>query len=164
MRLARNNQMVRVEGAGYGGKVPPGRIHIVDGSGAAHSFSLYNPLVYYCVYGDDASYECLHLSLTSLARYGFFGGTVEVACDRPPHQLAKYSPEVFHHRLILSDTSSERGRFNQYYSEHERYDEFQPILYCSSELIFDASISDLLIDILLSGQIYSEVVSKAISL
>ena len=163
IRLVGRDQTFLVGGTERGGKVPPGQVHIVDASGVTHSFSRYNPLLYYCVFGDDSFYECLRLSLASLDKYGCFGGVVGVACDRPARELAKYIPEAFHHRLIVCEASRERGWFNQYYLEHGYYDEYQPILYCDVDVIFDASITDLLIDVLRAGRICCATEAQALS-
>jgi hypothetical protein len=153
MRLVGREPSILVEGIERGEHDPPTRVDIVDMTGIIHRFSRFTPLVYYCVYGDDSFYECLRLSLTSLEKYGCFGGAIGVACDRPLHELAKYIPETFHHRLILTEASKDRGWFNQYYLEHGRYDAYQPILYCDVDVIFDAGITDLLIDLLRCGQV-----------
>jgi hypothetical protein len=152
MRLVGREPSILVEGSERGEGNPPVRVDIVDMAGIIHRFSRFTPLVYYCVYGDDSFYECLRLSLVSLEKYGSFGGAVGVACDRP-HELAKYIPETFHHRLIVTEASKQRGWFNQYYLDHGRYDAYQPILYCDVDVIFDASITDLLIDLLLCGKV-----------
>jgi hypothetical protein len=120
-------------------------------------------LVYYCVYGDESFYECLRISLLSLAKYGCYGGAVGIACDRPANELAKYVPETFHHRLMISEASKERGWFNQYYLDHGLYDAYQPILYCDVDVIFDASVTDLLIDVLRSGRICCATEAHALS-
>ena len=153
IRLVGREPSILVEGPEHGENNPPVRVDIVDVAGIIHRFSRFMPLVYYCVYGDDLFYDCLHLSLTSLEKYGCFGGAIGVACDRPLQELAKYIPEAFHHRLIVTDASKERGWFNQYYLDHRRYDAYQPILYCDVDVIFDASITDLLIDLLLCSQV-----------
>ncbi len=131
----------------------PTRIHIVDRAGTMHTFSLFRPLVYYCVFGHDSFYECLNLSLTSLTRLGCFTGALGVACDRTKDSLLKYIHEVFRDRLIVSEASPDRGWFNQYFLDHELYDTYQPILYCDVDVIFDANITDLLIDIVLRRRV-----------
>jgi hypothetical protein len=152
LRLVGREPSILVEWPEGGEGNPPTRVDIVDMAGIIHRFSRFTPLVYYCVYGDDSFYECLRLSLVSLEKYGCFGGAVGVACDRP-HELAKYIPETFHHRLIVTEASKQRGWFNQYYLDHGRYDSYQPILYSDVDVIFDAGITDLLIDLLLCGQV-----------
>jgi hypothetical protein len=152
-RLVGRESSLLVDRPERGERGPPARADIVDATGIIHRFSRFTPLVYYCVYGDESFYECLHLSLTSLEKYGCFGGAIGVACDRPLNELAKYIPETFHHRLIVSEASKDRGWFNQYYLEHGLYDSYQPILYCDVDVIFDASITDLLIDLLLCGRV-----------
>jgi hypothetical protein len=153
LRLAGREPSILVGGSDPGDRDPPGCVHIVDRQGFIHGFSRFKPLIYYCLYGDASLYECLHLSLTSLAKYGCFDGAVGVACDRPANELVKYIPETFHHRLILSDAVEERGSFNRYYLDHGLYDTHQPILYCDVAVVFDASITDLLIDILRCEQV-----------
>ncbi len=163
LRLVGRDRSLAFENSELRGSLPPARLHVVNPSGVTHKFSRFTPLVYYCVYGDDSFYECLRLSLTSLAKYGCFGGAIGIACDRPANELAKYVPESFHHRLIVSDASRERGWFNQYYLDHGLYDAYQPILYCDIDVIFDASITDLLIDILRSGHICCATEAQALS-
>ena len=153
IRLVGREPCILVEGPGGAEGNPPTRMDVVDAAGIIHRFSRFTPLVYYCVYGDESFYECLRLSLISLEKYGRFGGAVGVACDRPLHELAKYIPETFHHRLIATEASKQRGWFNQYYLDHGRYDGYQPILYCDVDVLFDASITDLLIDLLLCGRV-----------
>jgi hypothetical protein len=128
-------------------------IHIVDQAGIMHTFSLFRPLIYYCLFGHDSFYECLHLSLTSLTRFGCFTGALGVACDRSRDNLLKYIPKAFRDRLIGSEASKNRGWFNQYFIDHELYDTYQPILYCDVDVIFDANIMDLLIDIALRRRV-----------
>ena len=153
MRLVGREPSILAEGPERDEGNPPARVDIVDATGIIHRFSRFAPLVYYCVYGDDSFYECLNLSLASLEKYGCFGGDIGVACDRPLHELAKYIPETFHHRLIVTEASKERGWFNQYYLDHGRYESYQPILYSDVDVIFDAGITDLLIDLLLCGRV-----------
>jgi hypothetical protein len=129
---------------------PPGQVHIVDASGITHDFSRFTPLVHYRVCGDESYYERLRLSLDSLEKYGCFGGTLGVACDRPPDELVKHIPNTFRHRLIVSEASKDRSRFNVDGLRHGLYNAYQPILCCDVNVVFDASITDLLIDVLLS--------------
>jgi hypothetical protein len=131
----------------------PTCIHIVDRAGTLHTFSLFRPLIYFCLFGHDSFYECLNLSLTSLARFGGFTGALGVACDRTKDSLLKYIPEAFRDRLIVSEASRERGWVNQYFLDHNLYDTYQPILYCDVDVVFDASITDLLIDIVLRRRV-----------
>ena len=131
----------------------PTRIHIVNRAGTTHTFSLFRPLIYYCVFGHDSFYECLNVSLTSLTRLGCFTGALGVACDRPKQSLLKYIPNAFRDRLIVSEASRDRGWFNQYFLDHELYDTYQPILYCDVDVIFDANITDALIDIVLRRRV-----------
>jgi hypothetical protein len=132
---------------------PPMRLHIVDPTGTVQTFSRFNPLIYFCVYGQEAYYECLQLSLRSLAEHGTFYGTIGVACDRSCDDLIKHIPETFRDRLIVSEASADRGWFNRYCLDHGLYDTFQPILYCDIDVVFDADITDLLIDIIVQGQV-----------
>jgi hypothetical protein len=129
------------------------RFHVDESPGTVQTFSRFNPLVYFCVYGDESFYECLRLSLESLAEYGSFRGMVGVACDRSRDELITYIPETFHDRLIVSEGSRDRGWFNRYYLDHGLYDAFQPILYCDIDVVFDANIADLLIDIVLQDRV-----------
>jgi hypothetical protein len=131
----------------------PNRLHIVDGKGAMHSFSRFNPLIYFCVFGDDSFYDCLQLSLDSLKRFGRYREPIGVVCDRSRADIEEFIPRVFRDRLIVSPAARERGWFNQYYLEHDLYDQYQPILYCDVDVVFDADITDLLIDILLARKI-----------
>jgi len=136
-----------------GGHHRPARLHVVDARGAAHSFSRFKPLVYFCVYGHDSYYECLRLSLISLATHGRYNGTIGVACDRPASEVMKFIPDAFHNRLIVSAASKDRGWFNRYYLDHRLYDDFQPVLYSDVDVVFDCDIINLLIDILLQRQV-----------
>jgi hypothetical protein len=129
------------------------RFQIVEPSGTVQTFSRFNPLVYYCIYGDESFYECLQLSLRSLVEHGKFCGMLGLACDRPMDDLIKYVPEALHHRLIISTASSDRGWFNRYYLDHAQYDAFQPIMYCDVDVVFDANIYDLLIDLVLQDKV-----------
>ena len=132
---------------------PRAQVQIRDETGITHDFSRFMPLVYYCVHGDESFYERLRLSLTSLAKYGCFGGTIGVACDRSPDELIKYIPETFQQRLIVSKVEKDRSWFHQDCLDRRLYDAYQPILYCDVDVVFDASITDLLIDILLRGEV-----------
>ena len=93
----------------------PERIRIADERGTVHTFSRFQPLLYFCVYGTNSFYECLGLSLMSLAEHGRYSGAIGVACDRSATDLIRYIPEQFQDRLIISEASSECGWFNQYY-------------------------------------------------
>jgi hypothetical protein len=148
LELAEMRKSLFFEGAdGNGGKLPA-RLHTVGTSGAAHSFSRFKPLVYYCVYGHDSYYECLRLSLTSLALHGRYRGTIGLACDRPASEIMGFIPAPFKDRVIVTATSKDRGWFNQYYLDHGLYEEFQPVLYTDVDVVFDCDITNLLIDIL----------------
>jgi hypothetical protein len=67
--------------------------------------------------------------------------------------LAKYVPETFHHRLILSEASKDRGQFSRYYPDPKLCDVYQPIVCCDVDVVFDTSVTDLLIDIILSDEV-----------
>jgi hypothetical protein len=150
--FAGRNRSILAGQSGLGDRDLPGYVHIVDGSGTIHSFSRFAPLICYCVYGEESSFECLRLPLTSLAKCGYFHGAVGVACDRPRDKLVKYIPEVFHHRLIISEASVDRGQFNRYYFDQGLYEAYQLIVFCDVDVVFDTSTTDLLIDVLLSDQ------------
>jgi hypothetical protein len=76
-----------------------------------------------------------------------------VACDRTKDSLLKYIPKAFHDRLIVSEASRDRGWLNRYFLDHKLYDTYQPVLYCDVDLIFDANITDALIDIVLRRRV-----------
>ena len=76
-----------------------------------------------------------------------------MACDRPKDDIIQYIPKTFHDRLIVSEASKDRGWFNRYYLDHGQYDAFQPILYCDVDVVFDANINGLLIDIMLQDKV-----------
>jgi hypothetical protein len=152
LRLVGKDPSFLADRSDRGPRDPPGQVHIVDASGITHDFSRFTPLVHYRVCGDESNYERLRLSLNSLEKYGCFGGTLGVACDRPLDELVKHIPHTFRHRLIVSATSHDGSPFNGCDVPHWLYDSYQPILCCDVDVIFDAGITDLLIDILLCGQ------------
>jgi hypothetical protein len=123
---------------------PPARLAIVDSSGAAHEFLRFTPLVHYDVRGDDGCYERLRSSLDSLERFGCFGGTLGVACDRPASELLRYIPEAFRDRLIVSRSEQDQ--------EPPSYRVHQPVLRCGVDVAFDADITELLIERLMSPE------------
>jgi hypothetical protein len=84
----------------------PMRFDVVDSSGTVQTFSRFNPLVYFCPYGHESFYECLQLSLRSLAEYGSYCGTVGVACDRSKDDLIISSTS----RRLFTIGSSSPGR------------------------------------------------------
>ena len=51
---------------GDGGPVRPGRLHVVDLTGAIHGFSRFNPLIYYSIYGDGSFYDVFAFHLPRL--------------------------------------------------------------------------------------------------
>jgi hypothetical protein len=130
---------------GQGGA--PLEIELLSKTGTAHRFRRFTPLVHYCVYGDETYCERLRLSLTSLAKYGCFGGTVAITSDRAFDELAEYVPHVFRDRLIATPASK-----NDNWLMDPRLRLYQPILFCNVDVIFDASVSELLIDVLLSTE------------
>jgi hypothetical protein len=153
LRLVGKDPVFRADESESRDRDLPAKVHIQDASGLLHEFSRFTPLVYYIVYGHESYYECLHLSLTSLERYGCFNGTIGVACDRPLDELIKYIPETFRHRLIVSEASKDRDPFSVEALQQPLYDKYQPILCCDVGIVFDASITDVLIDILFTGRI-----------
>ncbi|MGO9849372.1 MAG: hypothetical protein ACLPKT_23025 [Methylocella sp.] len=132
---------------------PPVRLHVISGRGTINIFSRFKPLVYYCLYGPDSFYECLQLSLTSLAIHGRYNGAIGVACDRPISEVIKFIPAAFHNQLIISAASKHRDCFNRYDLDHGLYDDYQPILYSDVDVVFDCDINNLLIDLLLQRQL-----------
>jgi hypothetical protein len=118
-----------------------------------HESSNFNPLIYYCVYGDHSYYDCLCISLASLQEFGNFHGTLGIACDRRPDQIMDCIPDRLRTNLIFSAASAERSWFNRYYLEHGLYDAYQPILYCDVDVVFDADVTNMLIDILLRPKV-----------
>lgn len=129
------------------------RIHIVDPAGAMHTFSRFNPLVYYALFGHPSFYQCLQFSLASLVEHGRYRGALGVACDRPANALADVIPEALRDRLVVSAARGDRGLFNRYDVDHGLYADYQPILYCDVDVVFDADIADLLIDVTLAAAV-----------
>ncbi len=131
----------------------PMRLHIVASSGVIHTFSRFNPLVYYSLFGHQSFYQCLQISLRSLVEHGGFRGALGVVCDRSPDELMDCIPEALRERLVMSAAAGDRTLFDRYDVDHGYYDEHQPILYCDVDVVFDADITDLLIDVTLRGQV-----------
>jgi hypothetical protein len=134
-------------------EVAPFRFALIHPHGNVSEFSLFRPLIYYCVFGHDSYFDCLKISLDSLVAHGKFSGTLGIACDRRREDILKYIPERFHENLIVSEATRTRGWFNQYYLDHGFYDAFQPILYSDIDIIYDLNIKNLLVDIILSERI-----------
>src|ERR1700730_7627081 len=100
------------------GETENGRLH-------PHEVSNFNPLIYYCVHGDESYYDCLRISLSSLQKFGHFSGALGIASDRPPDQVIDYIPDGLRTNVIFSAASAERGWFNRYYLDHGLYDAYQ---------------------------------------
>jgi hypothetical protein len=131
---------------------PPPHLEIRVRPGGAHRFSRFAPLVHYRLAGDDTAYECLRLSLTSLIGHGGYLGAISIACDRPEENLLSYLPEGLRSRVTLARISAADAAAEDAGLDPVLQDRHQPILLAAPDVIFDASILDLLIDSMLEGQ------------
>ena len=130
----------------------PSAVKIAGASGTAHEFLRFDPLVHYDVDGDDSAYDRLYLSLSSLAKHARFQGTVGVACDRPVDELVKYIPDAFRDRLVVFHPVEKQDALDRHRLVHCAYRAHQPVLCCNVDTIFDADITDLLIDLLVGDR------------
>ena len=131
---------------------PPPHLEIRVAPGRAHRFSRFAPLVHYCLAGDDTAYECLRLSLTSLIGHGGYLGAISIACDRPEESVLSYLPEGLRSRVTLARISAADAAAEDAGLDPTLQDRHQPILLAAPDVIFDASILDLLIDGILEGR------------
>jgi hypothetical protein len=131
----------------------PRHLSIRDPAGAEHHFSRFAPLVRYTVEGANSAYQCLCVSLTSLARYGRYRGVLCIVCDRPRNEVLQYVPAIFHGSIVveplpIARTPSEGDDLNG-----NLLALYQPVLLCSPDTLFTCSIVDVLINLLLDGRI-----------
>jgi hypothetical protein len=139
---------------------PPSHLEIRATPGRAHRFSRFAPLVHYRLAGDDAAYECLRLSLTSLVGDGGYRGAISIACDRPEESLLSYLPEGLRSRVTLARISAADAGAEDESLDSALQERHQPILLAAPNVIFEASIVDLLIDSLLEGRTRVSAVSQ----
>ena len=135
-------QVITIGQSGDGHRPPP-HLEIRATPGGAYRFSRFAPLVHYRLGGDDTAYECLRLSLTSLIGHGGYLGAISIACDRPEESLLAYLPQelrsrVTFARISVADAAEDAGL------DPTLQDRHQPILLAAPDVIFDASILDLL--------------------
>ena len=139
---------------------PPPHLEIRVAPGGAHRFSRFAPLVHYRLGGDDTAYECLRLSLTSLTGHGGYLGPISIACDRPAESVLAYLPQELRSRVTFARISAADAAAEDAGLDPALQDRHQPILLAAPDVIFDASILDLLIDCILEGRTRISTVSQ----
>jgi hypothetical protein len=151
--LVGKDQVISIEQSDRGRRDPPIRIDIADGSGGIHGFSRFSPLVHYDIRGDDADYQCLQHSLTSLAERGGYHGPISIRCDRPREVLIQYIPQTFRSGLIVALNSSESASPVLDTLDPGLGALYRPILLCGPDTMFESGVAEMLIDALLDGRV-----------
>jgi hypothetical protein len=131
---------------------PPKDLEIRVAPGPTHRFSRFAPLVHFRLAGDDAAYECLRLSLASLVGAGGYLGPISIACDRPEEGVFAYLPEGLRSRVVLARILAADAAAEDADLDAALRNRYQPILLTAPDVIFDASVLDLLIDSLMAGR------------
>ena len=117
----------------------------------------YRPLIYYAVFGDDAMFRQLRLSLAALADHGDYDGPVLVMTDRSPEAINSLLPRNGRAPVVVLPTVAvDRMAYMGArltignWKDSER---FQPILYVDADTIFDRPVASMMQAIMRSDRI-----------
>jgi hypothetical protein len=119
----------------------------------ADDVSFFNPLIYYCVYGNYQYLEALALSLESLDRHGHFDGTIAIITDFSEAAVRRHVPHRFQASLLIMPMPKGPAWLGRYCPDFSAFSAFQPILYLDCDVVCARPISELLIDLLLTDKI-----------
>ncbi|NHN88041.1 hypothetical protein [Acetobacter conturbans] len=104
----------------------------------------YNPLVYFCVFGDDEYYQCCALALTSLRRFGLYEGDVFIVADRDSNETLSFFPEDVHRNTHIVQASDADHLFERYKIFEHRIDGYSPVLYLDTDIIISSDINGII--------------------
>jgi hypothetical protein len=108
----------------------------------------YQPLVYFAAFGKPAFFSQLRVAMESLIGFGKYDGAIMVLTDAEPERLHALLPDLDPTRLIVvpMKPTDHVGFIAARYAILDWADaaSFQPILYCDTDIVFDAPIEALL--------------------
>lgn len=105
--------------------------------------TIFRPLVYTVVFGDDTYFECLKIMLTSLLEIGSFYGNIAVISDRKYDEIIAYVPHQYRSRIhYLFSPSADMSQ--RYAIDAHFFDDYSPILYLDTDIVIDAEIEPIL--------------------
>ncbi len=112
-------------------------------------FQVFNPLIYYCVFGPDAQLELLRNSVSSCIQFGRYGGSFCIITDRPDE--ARMALGELDNRVITLEDSADnlhdywRSRYGVF--RYSVFEQFSPIMYVDTDVAVDRDMTSTLVDI-----------------
>ena len=123
------------------------RVTIFDSFQRSRNAFLYNPLVYFCVFGDDYYYSCCVVAIISLRRFGKYSGDIIVICDKNESDfLSLLPPDVSVRVIVKTDFCSTKMDmiFKRYSIFDFGVEKYYPILYLDTDIIVSDDINYLI--------------------
>ena len=123
-------------------------------------FIRFRPLVYFVLMGAGAYADQLELASRSLVDFGRYEGDLLVITDRDRHFIERLIPDSLHDRLSVLRVASS-GKIDAVLArlmlgEHDGADQFAPILYTDTDVIYDRPLQPILEAALLSRKMSAQ--------
>ena len=122
--------------------------------GRLHRLALFRPVICFAVFGADAYYEALGLALVALHRFGGYRGTICIGADRPREAVQPYVPDAFGESWMHVAVPAAEGLFGRYGLADWGLEAFQPVLYLDVDVVANAPLRRLLIQLAFSPKIH----------
>ena len=131
----------------------PGRqLHVVFDGWKVERLLLYRPLIYFAAFGDRKIFECLSLAVQSVLEIGAYTGRIALLSNVSRAALHDFVPDKVHRAVDLYYVpASDRLDFTLARYKIVSFDtfkQFQPLLYMDTDIICNANIDDLLVDVM----------------
>ncbi|RVU14015.1 hypothetical protein [Methylobacterium oryzihabitans] len=117
---------------------------------------LFKPLIYFCAYGDQRSFDLLACSLRSFEKYGRFDGDYAIVTDKSSDYIEKTLSFIDRERITVImlpvvdviDMVSARYKI----TDCAVFQHYQPIIYSDFDIVCNAPIANLCERALTSGK------------
>ena len=118
----------------------------------AERLSLFNPLIYFCAYGGDESFDLLSMCVRSYETYGSFTGTYMIMTNKDATYVVDKLDFIDRRRLLVKyvpvvdviDMVCSRFKI----SGLRNLSSFQPIVYSDFDIVCNADISNFLTEVM----------------
>lgn len=134
------------------------KIVVYQNGWIAEEIRLFRPLVYYVSFGAPKYLEMAVISMKSWALFHDFSVTFLIITDITRDALLAVVPSEFHSNLkvwtIRADETFEYCLQRYRIAEWPESNDFQPLLYLDTDVMFDAEFEDKLVELLLSDKIF----------
>jgi hypothetical protein len=126
----------------------PFRLIVLRDAWKIEAVCLFRPLVYFTAYCDPAVVQQLYESIRSLIDIGCYAGAVLVFTDRDASEIARNVPQVPADQLSVyrTEPTDLAGFVSSKYAilDIPWAAQFQPILFCDPDVVFDADVAPML--------------------